>query len=64
MKTRMTKVQGTRPKEGQNSNDQLTPGGSEPWENDRDDEAYPEAQCDAYELRERSEEHTSELQSQ
>lgn len=52
MKARMTKVQGARPKEGTNSNDQLTPDGSEPWENDRDDEAYPEVQCDACELRE------------
>src|SRR5262245_61909087 len=34
------------------TNDQLTPVGSELWDNDRDDEANPEAQCDAYELRE------------
>ena len=43
MKQRMTKLQGTRPKEGSSTNDHLTPGDSEPWENDREDEVYPEA---------------------
>jgi len=52
MKPRMTKVQGTRSKEGPNSKDQLTPGDSEPWHNDRDDEEYPEVQSGAYQLRE------------
>ena len=52
MNRRMTKVQGTRPKEGPRSNAQVMLGRSEPWIDDRAHEIYPDALCDPCELHE------------